>query len=105
MTHTFIIKINPYKYENPTLDAVRSIYVGNTCLIAKNEKYGKPYLHPKAKIVKGSFLFGAGSHSYPVLLCRKPVVIEVTDFYCAPNFRTDQCEKQDFIEILKHEIK
>ena len=99
--HNFTIIIKPYKRENCVLDDMRRIYSGNTCIVAKNNKFGGLYLHKNAKIVKGKFHHVAGSNSYPILCAKtKEVHIEVTNFHSPPNVITDQCVKQGIIQVL-----
>ena len=101
--HTFTLIIKPYKRESCVLDDMRAIYSGKTCLVAKNHKYGGLYLNKHAKIIKGRFHHGAGSHSYPILLAKtKEVHVLVTDFPYEPDIITDQHHKQDIIQIIKH---
>ena len=99
MKHSFTLIIKPYKRENCTLDDMRVIYNGKTCLVAKNSKFKGLYLHKSAKIIKGSFHKNAGSIRYPILFAKSEVHIRVTDFHSAPNIITDQYIKQDIISI------
>jgi hypothetical protein len=98
--YSFTLVVKPYKRENCTLDDMRVIYNGNTCLIAKNSKHGGLYLHPNAKIIKGSFHKVAGSVRYPVLLAKNEVHIQVKDFHSKANIKTNQHVKQDIIKII-----
>lgn len=97
---SFTLIIKPYNRENCVLDDMRTIYSGNTCLIAKNRKHGGLYLHKCAKIIKGSFHNVAGSISYPILMAKKEVHVRVENFHSKPNVVTDQRIKQDIIQIV-----
>ena len=99
MKYSFTLLVNPYNRENCTLDDMRVIYNGKTCLVAKNDKYGGLYLHKCAKIIKGSFHKNAGSLRSPILFAKNEVHIRVTDFHSEPNIITDQYIKQDIITI------
>lgn len=105
MKHTFTIIVKPYKRENCTLDDMRTIYNGKTCLVAKNNKFGEIYLHKDAKIVKGRFYRVAGSNSSPILLAEtEEVHIKVTDHHNPPDIETDQLHKQDIITVISHDM-
>ena len=99
MGHSFTIIVKPYRRENCALDDMRTIYNGNTCLIAKNNKFGGLYLHKCAQIIKGKFHKVAGSVRYPTLIAKSEVHIRVENFHSKPNIETDQCLKQDIITI------
>lgn len=99
MKYSFTLIIKPYKRENCTLDDMRVIYNGKTCLVAKNSKHGGLYLHKCAKIIKGSFYKVAGSINYPILLAKSDVHIKIENFHILPNIETDQHVKQDIITV------
>ena len=99
---TIIIVIKPYNRVNPVLDDMRTIRIGSTCIVAKNNKFGGLYLHKNAKIVKGKFHHSAGSNSYPILLVKKEVHIELRGFGMSPEITTDQYIKQDIIKLINH---
>jgi len=99
MKHSFTLIVKPYKRENCTLDDMRTIYNGKTCLVAKNDKFGGLYLHKCAKIIKGKFHKVAGSVRYPILIAKNEVHIRVENFHSAPNIITDQYIKQDIITV------
>jgi hypothetical protein len=99
MKHSFTLIVKPYKRENCTLDDMRTIYNGKTCLVAKNDKFGELYLHKCAKIIKGRFYKVAGSVRYPILMAKNEVHIRVENFHSAPNVITDQYQKQDIISV------
>lgn len=98
--YSFTLIIKPYKRVNSTLDDMRTIYNGNTCLVAKNDKFGGLYLHKCARIIKGSFRKVAGSIKYPILMAKNEVHIKVENFHSAPNIITDQYIKQDIISVI-----
>lgn len=100
MSYSFTIIVKRYNRENCYLDDMRTIYSGNTCLVAKNEKAGGLYLHKCARIIKGSFCHIAGSVRYPILIAKSEVHIRVENFHSKPNIETDQVEKQDIITII-----
>lgn len=100
MNYSFTIIIKQYERKNCMLDDMRTIYNGNTCLVAKNSKHGGLYLHKNAKIIKGSFQNNAGSIRYPILRAKDKVIIKVTNFHSKPNIITDQLKKQDIIELI-----
>jgi len=100
MKYSFTLVIKPYTRKNCTLDDMRVIYNDKTCLVAKNSKHKGLYLHKNAKIIKGSFYKNAGSIRYPILFAKNEVHIRVTDFHSKANIRTDQCVKQDIIEVI-----
>ena len=97
MVHKFILIVKQYERKNLHCDAMRTIYSGNTCLVAKNKKHGGLYLHKSAKIIKGRFL-NAGSNSYPELLAKGEVHIEFTLPF-KPDLKTDQRHPQDILVI------
>ena len=98
--YSFTIVVKRYDRQNPTLDDMRVIYADNTCICAKNSKYGGLYLHKNAKIIKGSFLNSAGSVKYPILIAKNEVHIRVTNFNRIPEIITNQYIKQDIISII-----
>lgn len=100
MKYSFTLVIKQYKRENCTLDDMRVVYSGKTCLIAKNDKFKGLYLHKNAKIIKGKFFKVAGSIRYPILMASKEVRIRITDFHSKANIITDQHEKQDIIKVI-----
>lgn len=100
MKYSFTIIVKPYKRVNCTLDDMRVIYNGKTCLVAKNSKHGDLYLHKCAKIIKGSFHKNAGSIRYPILFAKNEVHIRVENFHSEPNIITDQYQKQDIISVV-----
>lgn len=82
------------------MDDMRTIYCGNTCLVAKNNKFGQLYLHKTAKIIRGSFAKVAGSNSHPILIANDEVHIKFENFPRYPNITTDQYIKQDIISVI-----
>lgn len=101
MGKKFILVVKQYERNNCTLDDMRIIRIGRTCLVAKNQKYGGLYLHKNAKIIKGKFYDPAGSHSSPILMAKsKEVHIEVTGFDPSLEITTDQHSKQNILSIL-----
>lgn len=100
-TYSFTIVVKQYQRKNCTLDDMRVIYSGNTCICAKNHKVDGFYLHKNAEIIKGKFHYVAGSHRYPILMPKsKEVHIRVTDFHSKPDIQTDQYVKQDIIQVI-----
>lgn len=90
MAYSFTLIIHSYNRKT-SLDDMRVLYSGNTCIVAKNDKNGGIYLHKSAKIVGGRFKYSAGSVRYPVLIPKgKSVRIEVTGFHGKPDIITDQ---------------
>lgn len=77
---------------------LRAIYSKDTCLIAKNQKFGHPYLHKNGKIVKGSFHYVAGSNTYPELL-PKTDEVHITFTNMKYPINTDRWEEEDFKHI------
>lgn len=102
MKYSFTIIIKPFIRVNPTLDDMRKIYIGNTCIVAKNSKHGGLYLNNRANIIKGNFRYNSGSVRYPVLIAQSEVHIKVTNFHLEPIISTDQYKKQDIISIINH---
>jgi hypothetical protein len=100
MPYSFTLIVKRYIRENCVCDDMRVIYSDKTCLIAKNEKYGKLYVHKSGKIIKGRFMYGAGSHSTPILIAEKEVHIRFENFPTEPNIITDQYHKQDIISVV-----
>lgn len=110
--HSFTVIIKKYDRKE-VYDDLRAVYLGNSCLVAKNEKQGAFYLNKKAKIVKGKFHWSAGSVRYPALLPQTSEVrIRVTDWHCAPRLETDMdfypssgLKDSDFVSFTDHEVK
>lgn len=100
MGYSFTLIVKRYDIQNCTLDDMRVIYSGNTCLIAKNAKFGELYIHKTGKIIKGRFVKNAGSIRYPILIAEKEVHIRFENFHKHPNINTDQLHKQDIISIV-----
>lgn len=100
MKYSFTIVVKPYERENCTLDDMRSIYSGSTCIVAKNNKHGGLYISKFAKIIKGSFVKVAGSVRYPILIAKNEVHIRVSNFHSKSNVITDQLHKQDIISVI-----
>ena len=100
MRCSFTLVIKRYKRENCTLDDMRSIYSGNTCLIAKNSKFDGLYIHKSGKIIKGKFLKVAGSVRYPILIAQDEVHIRFENFHSMPSIITDQFVKQSIISVV-----
>jgi hypothetical protein len=100
MLYSFTLVVKPYKRENCTLDDMRVIHSNNTCLVAKNSKFGNLYIHKTGKIIKGGFIKNAGSNAYPVLISKNEVHIRFENFKGKPNIGTDQHIKQDIISII-----
>ena len=100
MANSFTIVVKPYVRKNATLDDLKAIYNGKTCIVSKPSKFGHIKLHRNAKIIKGNFNKIAGSHSSPILFLKGEVHIRVTNFHMRDDVRTDQKSKQDIIEII-----
>jgi uncharacterized membrane protein len=100
MANSFTIVVKPYVRKNATLDDLKSIYNGRTCIVTKTKKFGGVKLHRNAEIIKGNFNKIAGSHSSPILFLQEEVHIRVTDFHMRDDVKTDQKHKQDIIEII-----
>jgi hypothetical protein len=98
--YSFTLVVKRYKRENCTLDDMRSIYSGKTCLIAKNSKFDGLYIHKSGKIIKGKFSKVAGSVRYPILIAQDEVHIRFENFHSMPNIITDQYVKQDIISVV-----
>lgn len=94
-----ILVVKRYKRENCTLDDMRVIYHGKTCLVAKNSKHGGLYLHKDCKIIKGQFAKVAGSIRYPILIANSDVHIEYNGILDINKIDTDQYIKQDIITV------
>ena len=99
MNHSFTLVIKPHA-RRTVLEDMRTIYSGHTCLVAKNSKYKGLYLHPSAKIIKGSFYKNAGSNKYPILSAKTEVHIQVINFPHKANIVTDSYSKLDNISII-----
>lgn len=101
-TYSFTLIVSRYNRVHCHSDDMTSIYNHKTCLIAKNAKQGKLYIHPTGKIIKGRFAYSAGSIRYPILIAEpKGVHIRFENFPYKPNdIRTDQINKQDIIQIV-----
>ncbi len=97
--YSFTLTVKQYNRENCTLDDMRVIYSGKTCLVAKNSKHGGLYLHKNATIIKGRFHYAAGSIRYPILIADKEVQIRVENFHSKPNIKTDQLNEQNIITV------
>lgn len=79
---------------------MRVIYSDKTCLVAKNSKFGRLYIHPTGKIIKGRFVKFAGSNRYPILIAEKEVHIKFENFPSKPNILTDQYKTYDIVTLL-----
>lgn len=78
--YSFEIHFNPYKRVNGGLTGCRTICVSAICIYAKNNKFGQFYKSKYVEEQKGKFDKIAGSHSYPILWSKKPVILKITNF-------------------------
>lgn len=98
-TYNFKIVFKKYKRTSPILQDVRSIYVSDICVVAKNSKHGQFYFSKYVSHLSGRFFNVAGSVRYPILYpIKNKVTIHVENFPKKPILEEFD-EYTDFISI------
>lgn len=95
--YNFDLVIDKYERKWPALQDVQSVVVSGICLVAKNKKYGGFYYSKYIKNKRGNFLYGAGSHNWPILYTNGKVILKVKDFPVEPIITLT--EHQQYVSI------
>lgn len=97
--YSFKLVFKKYLRKSPSLQDVRSIYVSDICIVAKNSKHGGFYFSKYVSKITGKFHYAAGSVRYPILFpIKDKVVIQVEGFPKKPILEEFN-EWKDFIFI------
>lgn len=98
-TYNFKIVFKKYFRTSPTLQDVRSVYVSDICIVAKNSKHAQFYFSKYVSRLAGKFSNVAGSVRYPILYpIKNKVTIHVENFPKKPILEEFN-EHQNFISI------
>lgn len=107
LIYSFTINFEPYRRDS-TLSDIRSLYVKEICIFAKNCKHGGFYQSKYVSRLEGKFHYVAGSVRYPILFTKKSVKIFVENFPLYPDLEKDSEGDKYFphitiTDITKHE--